>query len=86
MTPSVGEHRIRVRALNVWKHWADGHPVPDRSLRTVAAILNQRAGLQRQLAASLPDDSDQPARRPDSAAERDLDATRSAEPNLGIER
>ncbi len=44
MTPSVGEHRMRVRALDVWKDWADGHPVPDRSLRTVAAILAQRAG------------------------------------------
>ncbi len=56
MTPSVGEHRMRVRALTTWKQWADGHPVPDRSLRTVAAILNQRAGLQRQLAAALPDE------------------------------
>ena len=27
MTPSVGEHRTHVRALEVWKHWADGHPV-----------------------------------------------------------
>jgi conjugative relaxase-like TrwC/TraI family protein len=85
-TPSVGEHRLRVRALNVWKHWADGHPVPDGSLRTVVAILNQRAGLQRQLAAVLPDDVHQPVRRHDPAATRDLPVSRSAGPELGIER
>src|SRR5215211_4132515 len=44
MAPTVGEHQMRVRALNTWKHWADGHPVPDGSLRTITAILNQRAG------------------------------------------
>ena len=86
MTPSVGEHRMRVRALTTWKHWADGHPVPDRSLRTVAAILNQRAGLQRQLAAALPDDVHQPVHRPNRADAQDLTASRSATPELGIER
>jgi hypothetical protein len=86
MTPSVGEHRMRVRALNVWKHWADGHPVPDESLRTVAAILNQQAGLPRQLAAALPDDVHQPVRRPNPAATRNLSVSRSAGPELGIER
>ena len=86
MTPSVGEHRMRVRALDVWKHWADGHPVPDRSLRNVAAILNQRAGLQRQLAAALPEDVRQPVHRPDRADTQDLTASRSAAPEFGIER
>ncbi len=86
MTPSIGEHRMRVRALDVWKEWADGHPVPDRTLRTVAAVLNQRAGLQRQLSASLPDDIQQPVRGPHPTAERDSIATRSSGPELGIER
>jgi hypothetical protein len=86
MTPSVGEHRMRVRALGVWKQWADGDPVSDRSLRTVAAVLNQRAGLQRQLSASLPDDIQQPVRGPHPTAERDSIAARSSGPELGIER
>jgi hypothetical protein len=86
MTPSVGEHRMRVRALDVWKLWADGHPVPDRSLRSVAATLNQRAGLQRQLAAALPDDVQRPVHHPDRADAQDLTASRSAAPDLGIER
>ena len=86
MKPSVGDHRMRVRALNVWKQWADGHPVPDRSLRTVAAILNQRAGLQRQLAAALPDDVHQPVPRPRPADARDLTVSRSSGPEPGIER
>jgi conjugative relaxase-like TrwC/TraI family protein len=85
MTPSVGEHRMRVRALTVWKDWADGQPVPDRALRTVAAILNQRAGPQRQLAAALPDDIQQPVHRPDADAP-DLTAARSSTPELSIER
>jgi hypothetical protein len=86
MTPSAGEQRMRMRALEVWKQWAEGHPVPDRSLRTVAAVLNQRAGLQRQLSASLPDDIQQPVRGPRPTAERDPIATRSSGPELGIER
>jgi hypothetical protein len=86
MTPTVGEHRMRVQALDVWKRWADGQPVPDRSLRTVAAILNQRAGLQRQLAAALPDDDRQRAHHPHRADAQDLTASRSAAPELGIER
>jgi hypothetical protein len=86
MRPSVGEHRIRVRALNMWKHWADGHPIPDRTLRTVAAVLNQRGGLQRQLAAALPADVNQPARPPRPDVTRDMTASRSAGPDLGIER
>jgi hypothetical protein len=85
MTPSVGEHRMRVRALTVWKDWADGQPVLDRPLRTVAAILNQRAGPQRQLAAALPDDIQQPVHRPDADAP-DLTAARSSTPELSIER
>jgi conjugative relaxase-like TrwC/TraI family protein len=86
MTPKVDEHRMRVRALDVWKHWADGHPVPNRSLRTVAAILNQRTGLQRQLAAALPDDVQTSIHRPDRADEHDPTASRSAAPELGIEQ
>jgi len=86
MNPSLGERRTRVRALEVWKHWADGQPVPDPSLRTVAAILNQRAGLQRQLVAALPDDVRRSAHRPDRADPRDLTASRFAAPGLGIER
>ena len=83
MTPSVGQHRMRVRALTTWKQWADGHPVPDRNLRTVAAILNQRAGPQRQLATALPD-LGPPTRRPDPATMHDPTATRSAAPEVGI--
>jgi hypothetical protein len=86
MIPSVGEHRMRVRALEVWKHWADGQSVPNRSLRAVAAILNQRAGLERQLAAVLPDDVRDLVRRPHRAAAQDLTASRTAAPELGIER
>ncbi|MGI9028584.1 MAG: MobF family relaxase [Ilumatobacteraceae bacterium] len=84
MTPSVGEHRMRVRALNTWKDWADGHPVPDSSLRTVAAIFTQRAGPQRQLAAALPDDLHQPSHRPDNGRHRPS-PNRSAAPELGID-
>ena len=53
MTPSVGEHRIHVRALNTWKHWADGHDVPDGTLHTTFAVLAHRPGPERQLAAAL---------------------------------
>jgi conjugative relaxase-like TrwC/TraI family protein len=84
MTPSVDEYRMRVRALNTWKHWADGHPVPDRSLQTAAAILKQRAGLQRLLAAALHDDLDPPGHRPDRVGVPDPTATRSPAPELGI--
>ena len=84
MTPSVGQHRTRVRALTTWKQWADGHPVPDRDLRTVAAILNQRAGPQHQLADSLPDALRPQTHRPDSGIMHDRTAARSAAPDLGI--
>lgn len=85
LTPTVGEHRMRVEALTTWKHWADGDPVPDRALRTAAGVLNQRAGLQRQLAAALPDDVQTPTRRPDAVAVHHPTATPSAAPELGIE-
>ena len=85
MTPTVGELRMRVRALNTWKEWADGHPVPDRFLRTAAAILNERAGLGRQLAGLLSDDVRRPIGRPDRGLHRPS-LTRSAGPELGIER
>ena len=75
---------MRVRALTTWKHWADGHPVPDRALRTVAAILNQRAGPQRQLATALPDDLRPQTRRHDPRTTHDPTATRHAAPELGI--
>ena len=86
MTPSVGEHRRRVRALTTWKQWADGQPVPDRDLRTDAAILNQRAGLQRQLAAALPHRVRPSIDHSDQGTVHDLTATRSATPELGIGR
>ena len=84
MTPSVGDHRMRVRALNTWMHWADGDPIPDSSLRTVAAILKQRAGLQCQLAAALPDDVHQPSHRPGHGTHHPT-PTRSPAPELGID-
>ena len=34
MLPSVGEHRLHVQALTTWKHWAEGHDVPDDALHT----------------------------------------------------
>ncbi len=29
MLPSVGEQRVHVQALTTWKHWAEGHDVPN---------------------------------------------------------
>jgi hypothetical protein len=84
MMPSVGEHRMRVRALDTWKQWGDGHPVPDRSLRAVAGILNLRGRVQRQLAAALADDVRPLIRRPDPSTPPSPTAARSAAPELGI--
>jgi hypothetical protein len=85
MAPSVAELRTRVRALETWKLWADGHPVPDRALRTVAAILNQRAGIQRQLAVALPEHVRQPTHRKARGMPHQT-PTRNPEPELGIGR
>ena len=44
---------MHVRALNTWRHWADGHAVPDKNLRTALSILSHRAGAERDLAVAL---------------------------------
>ena len=54
--PVIGQHQLHVRALNTWKHWAEGHQVPDSALRTTAAVLTQRRGPEQQLAGSLRED------------------------------
>ena len=51
--PVVGHHRLHVRALNTWKHWAEGHQVPDGVLRTTVAVLAQRRGPEQQLVIPL---------------------------------
>ncbi len=84
MTPTVGEHRMNVRALNTWKQWADGDPVPDGTMCSVYAILNQRAGVERHLAAALRDDIHPPIPRTDPVAAHDPTTTRSAARELGI--
>ena len=51
--PTVGEHRLRVQALNTWKRWAEGHDVANGDLPTTFAVLAHRPGLEQQLAAAL---------------------------------
>jgi hypothetical protein len=85
MAPSVGELRMRVRALDTWERWADGHPIAEQALRTAAAILDQRPGHQRMLAAAVHDDIDPVGRHRDPDRPATLQIARSPSPELGVE-
>jgi conjugative relaxase-like TrwC/TraI family protein len=53
MLPSVGAQRAHVQALTTWKHWAEGHDAPNRSLHTACAVLAHRPDPEQHLAAAL---------------------------------
>jgi conjugative relaxase-like TrwC/TraI family protein len=86
MLPSVGEQRLRVRALTTWQQWAEGHDVPDRALRDAIAVLGQRPGMGRQLGAALLEHLGHPADLgPRLAHHLDNRVMRIAQHDLGIE-
>jgi len=53
MLPSGGEQRVHVQALVTWRHWAEGHDVPNATLHTAFAVLAHRPSPEQQLAAAL---------------------------------
>ena len=55
MLPTVGEHRLHVRSLTTWQHWAQGHDVPNPELQGAFVTLARQTGAERQLAATLRD-------------------------------
>ena len=86
MLPSVGEHRLHVQALTTWKHWAEGHDVPDRTLHTAFAVLAHRPGPEQQLAAALRHDlGNTTVDRGRVAAHHEPTPMPVARPDLGIE-
>ena len=79
---------MHIRALNTWKHWAEGHDVPDGALRTTAAVLAQRRGPEQQLVIPLRHDL---ATRPVEPTARSLHREPDAQVHVqqqdfGIER
>ena len=87
--PVIGQHRLHIQALNTWKHWAEGHDVPDGALRTTAAVLAQQAragaaaGHHRSATTSRPRPVEPSAR----SLSREPDAhVHIQQPDFGIER
>ena len=86
--PVIGQHRLHIQALNTWKHWAEGHEVPDGALRTTAAVLAQKRGPEQQLVPPLRQDL---ATRPIDPSARSFGREPDAhghlqQPDFGIER
>ena len=87
MLPSVGAQRLHVHALTTWKHWAEGHDVPDRTLQAAFAVLAHRPGPEQHLAAALHHHlGNTTADRGRVATHHELTPMPVAPPDLGIER
>jgi conjugative relaxase-like TrwC/TraI family protein len=86
MLPSVGEQRAHLHALTTWRHWAEGHDVPNGTLHTAFAVLAQEPGPKQHLAAALHHDlGNTTADRGRVAAQHEPTPIRVARPDLGIE-
>jgi len=87
MLPSVGEHRLHVRALVTWQRWAQGHDLPNGTLHTTFAVLAQHTGVEQQLATALRNDlRGTPIDRGSCvAAHVDVPGVHVAQPDFGVE-
>ena len=85
MLPTVGEHRLHVRSLTTWHHWAQGHDVPDQELHGAFAVLARQPGAERQLAATLRDQLGTPHHAVRPGHHLDDPGERAAGRDLGIE-
>jgi conjugative relaxase-like TrwC/TraI family protein len=84
--PVIGQHRLHIRALNTWKHWADGNAVPDAALRTTAAVLAQKRGPEQQLVSPLRQDLSTRAVAPSGPDRESYAHVHAQQHDFGIER
>ena len=86
MLPSVGEQRRHVQALTTWQRWAEGHDVANNAARTAFAVLAQRPGLERQLAATLRHELGGTSieQAPHQARHLNIDGAQVTQPDFGI--
>ena len=85
MLPTVGEHRLHVRSLTTWQHWAQGHDVPDPELHGAFVTLARQTGAERHLAATLRDQLATPHHAVRPTHHLDDPGARAAGRDLGIE-
>ena len=87
MVPSVGEHRLHVRALRTWQRWAQGHDLPNGTVHTTFAVLAHQPGVEQQLATALRNNlrGTSIERASHGTAHIDLFRVHLAQPDFGIE-